>query len=298
MTIIETHIVPEGVAGTRFSDYACEITRSLPSRKAVKKAIKRGEFLIDGRKAETGDRVRPGQKIELIDPDVKKPKPYRLSLNIVYEDDHLAVIDKPAGVPVNGNRFKTVENALPYNLAPSAEADAMKRPRPVHRLDASTGGLLLCAKTAHAMMELGRQFEGRSIRKRYRAVVIGRLPESGRIVQPLEGREAVTEFSALRYVPSLRNGWLTLADLVPHTGRMHQLRKHLADYGFPIMGDSIYGSPGQVLRSKGLFLCAVELSFTHPTDGRPVTVQIDEPEKFGALLDREQRRFEKYNPPA
>ncbi|TAL35738.1 MAG: RluA family pseudouridine synthase [Spirochaetes bacterium] len=294
MNILESHIVPEGAGGRRFSDYACEIIRTIPSRKGIKNAIKRGDIRIDGNESGTGAWIQPGQRIELVESDTIISRIYRFPLDVVHEDDHLAVINKPAGIAVNGNRFKSVENALPGNLKPSAAAGALRRPRPVHRLDASTGGLLLIAKTSRALVALGHQFEKREITKRYRAIVMGRTPERGSIDRLLEGREALTEYCTLSRVPSLRNEWLSLLDLVPHTGRTHQLRIHMADEGFPILGDALYGTAGNVLRSKGLFLWSVEVSFTHPASGLPVVVKIDEPVKFDAVLERERRRWEKY----
>jgi 23S rRNA pseudouridine1911/1915/1917 synthase len=291
MNILESHLVPEGTGGIRLSDYACDIIRSIPSRKGIKNAIKRGDIRIDGNKSGTGTWIQPGQRIELVESDTIISRIYRFPLEVVHEDDHLAVINKPAGIAVNGNRFKSIENALPGALAPSAAADALRRPRPVHRLDASTSGLLLVAKTSRALVELGHQFEKRAIKKRYRAIVMGKIAEKGIIDTPIEGRAARTEYFLLRRAPSPRNEWLSLLDLVPHTGRTHQLRIHLADEGFPILGDALYGPAGNVLRSKGLFLCAIEVSFTHPADGTTVVITIDEPVKFGAMLAREQRRW-------
>jgi RluA family pseudouridine synthase len=295
MNIIRSHMVPEGVAGIRFSDYAKDVFADFLSHKKVKQAIKQGDLRIDGEVSPTGRWMVSGMRIDLIETRVPASRPYRRALVVVYEDAHLAVIIKPPGMAVNGNRFKTVEHALPGNLAPSGEEDALARPRPVHRLDASTGGLLLAAKTARAMVHLGRQFETRAVAKRYRAAVSGKLEGAGVIDRPIEEREALTDYAAVRHVPSLRNGFITLLDLWPRTGRTHQLRIHLAGLGHPIMGDGLYGPPGNVLRGKGLFLCAVEISFVHPVDGRALTFSIEDPPKFGALLQREKRRWDAYH---
>jgi RluA family pseudouridine synthase len=296
MIIYKTHIVPPGISGIRFSDYARGIFTEIPSRKGIRKAIERGELLIDEEVAETGVWINPGQKIDLIRPE-RKPKDYQIDIDVVYEDDYLAVVNKPAGIQVNGNKFKTVENALAGNLLPSMEADALRWPRPVHRLDSSTSGLLIIAKTAGAQRGLGLQFEGRGIMKRYRAVVIGKIDGSGTIDTPIDGRESVTDYVPVRIVPSLRNTWLTLIDLRPKTGRTHQLRRHMADSGYPILGDRIYGIEGSILVSKGLFLSAVELVFLHPVHNKTMTVSIQEPEKFTTFLAREERRWRTYHPP-
>jgi len=293
MAILKTHIVPEGIVPVRFTDYAFEIFTSLPSRNGIKKAIKRGEFFINGVKAETGTWVKPGQIIELAEPASNVIPVYQTSLEVIFEDDYIAVINKPAGIVVSGNRFKTVENALPYNLVESSAEGALTRPGPVHRLDSPTSGLLLIAKTIQARINLGEQFETRKIRKRYRAVLRGRIEKSGRIVSDIDGRSSETDYIPVKNARSIKNDWVTLADLVPGTGRTHQLRKHMADEGFPIIGDKKYGIPDQLFRGKGLFLAAVELYFAHPNDGTPVNIKIDEPEKFKTFMDREERRWMK-----
>ncbi|MFC1668827.1 pseudouridine synthase [Spirochaetota bacterium] len=294
MTVIKTHTVPDDIVEVRFSDYAREVFTGIPSRNGIKKAIKRGDLRIDGEACKTGTWIKPGQVIDLIHSDKNKPKVYLLNLDIIYEDEHLAVINKPAGIEVLGNKFKTVENALPHNIVPSTDENALTRPMTVHRIDMQTSGLLVIAKTAPAQIELGRQFEKRQVKKRYSAIVIGKADEHGQITKPIEGREAYTEFALIKNVRSLKNDWLSLVYLYPHTGRTHQLRIHMADSGFPILGDKIYGKEGTVLKGKGLFLSSVELSFTHPVKGVPVNVKVDEPKKFQTFLDREERRWGKY----
>ncbi|HPS58228.1 MAG TPA: RluA family pseudouridine synthase [Spirochaetota bacterium] len=286
-----THTVPENTARQRFSDYACTVFNVIPSRKGIKKAIKNGEFLIDGIAAETGTWVQPGQLMELLETETGRVKEYRAALEVVYEDEFLAVINKPAGMAVNGNRFKTVQNALPFNLTPTHEPDALRSPLPVHRLDAVTSGLVIAAKCRRSQVALGQQFETRSVKKRYRAVVQGMIAENGRITSMVDGREAVTEFSPVLSVRSIKNGYLTLVDLFPQTGRMHQLRRHMAESGHPIAGDLLYGVNGNVYKGKGLFLAAVELRFTHPVTGVMVNVSIDDPHKFISFLQREERRW-------
>lgn len=293
--VISTHTVPDGTGQCRFSDYACTVFGVIPSRKGIKKAIKNGEFLINGEVAGTGTWIRPGQFIELLETETGRVREYRSILEVVYQDQYIAIINKPAGMAVNGNRFKTLQNALPFNLEKSVEVDALKSPMPVHRLDASTSGLVIAAKCRRAQVELGRLFETREVRKHYRAVVQGMVESAGRITSSVDGREAETEFIPVRSVRSLKNEFLTLVDLYPHTGRMHQLRRHMAESGHPVAGDTLYGTRGNVYRGKGLFLCAVELWFSHPVTGVQVNVRIDEPHKFGALLEREERRWNRVN---
>jgi len=293
--IRETHTVPDGVQGVRLSDYARTAFPSIPSRKATAKAIKRGEVRIDGAPAHSGDWVEAGQTLEWMESQRAVPKTYRLPLEIVFEDEYLAVVNKPPGIEVSGNKFKTVENALAGNLSPSEQPDALRWPRPVHRLDYSTSGLLLVAKTATAQVFLGKQFEERKIHKRYRAVVMGKLEKPGQVVEPINTMPAQSEYAPVETVPSLRSGYLTLVDLFPLTGRTHQLRIHMASIGHPIVGDQKHGQVGNVLKGKGLFLSAVELRFLHPATHREQLVSIETPPKFSSLLRREQIRWEKFN---
>lgn len=290
----QSHIVPDGVSDVRFSDYALgPFKESIPSRKGIKKAIKRGEFLVDGEPANTGTWVTPGQKIELLFGEEPVGKEFRLKLEVLFEDDHLAVIHKPAGFPVSGNLFKTIANALSFNLRESQKEDGLVTPRPVHRLDRHTSGLLIAAKTHRAQTHLGKLFEEKKVRKRYRAIVIGRLEDSGRLESDIEGKVAISRYQAVAHSRSLHNEWLTRVDLFPETGRTHQLRIHMSELGHPILGDPLHGKEGFVLRGRGLFLCAVELRFPHPVSGEPLHLEIEDPGKFDQTVRWEELRWER-----
>ncbi len=295
MIIKQSHSVPEGISGVRFREYADGLFKAIKSRKGVSKAIKRGELRINGEVAETGRLIQAGMVIDHVDLMVNPPKEYRLDLEIVYEDDYMAVINKPAGIEVNGNKFKTIENALQGNVKVSEEYDALKWPRPVHRIDCPTSGLLVIAKTHRAQVSLGHQFENREIKKRYRAIVVGTPPESGTIEEPIDGRASLSEFKLVESVASLRSGTLSLVDLYPHTGRKHQLRKHMASIGHPIHGDKQHGDDGNIMKGKGLFLSSVGLSFIHPISLEKIDVEALEPQKFKTTLEREQIRWDKFN---
>ncbi len=294
MAVVEDHVVPSHTPPVRLVDYLPGIFSQLPSRAGLKKAMKRGEVLVDGKPAAQSDFVQPGQKISLLETSVPTAKIFEFSLEIVYQDEWLAIINKPAGLPVSGNRYRTVQNALPFNLPLSSAKDALKWPRPVHRLDAPTSGLLLVARTAGALMKLGQQLEQREIAKRYRAIVAGKLAGNGKLTQTIQNRKAITRYEVIQVVPSLKTGWITLVDLFPETGRTHQLRIHLAEAGYPIIGDGLYTGEAPLLKGKGLFLAAVELTFSHPEKGSQLSCKIDMPAKFEALMEREQLRWKKY----
>ena len=268
MIIIHSHIVPTNIAQVRLSDYAVGIFPQIPSKKGLKKAIKNGLIYVNGAKAATGTWIETGQKIDLIDLDKKPPEIYEFDLPVLFEDDYLAIIHKPAGILVSGNQFRSIQNALPHNLTISKAIDAFNIPRPVHRLDHATSGLLLIAKTTTANIHLSQQFENKTIQKRYQAIVIGKLGiPKGRIEQKIEGKTAITEYEVIQIVPSLKTEYLSLVNLYPLTGRTHQLRIHLSNLGHPILGDKLYHGNAPLLKGKGLFLCAVELSLVHPISG-------------------------------
>ncbi len=261
----------------------------------MKKAIIRELIIVNGKPSTTGYLVRPGDEVTLLQDESKPPKDYQLKLEIIYEDDHLAVIVKPAGIPTSGNQFKTIQNALLFNLRETTKPDALNWPKPVHRLDASTSGLLLIAKTKLAQVSLGQQFEDKRIQKRYHAIVIGQPSQAGEWKSEIEGKFALTTYTTLETIPSLRNESLSLIELYPHTGRTHQLRIHLSEAGFPIMGDKLYGTKGEVFRGKGLFLSSTGVKFNHPVNNELLSFEIAIPAKFNSLLKREKRRWEKYN---
>lgn len=291
----KTHIVPKGIDEIRLQNYAKEIFGAfIPSNKGIKKAIKRELITVNGKPSTTGYIICPGDEITLFRDELKPPKNYQLKLEIIHEDEHLTVILKPAGIPTSGNQFKTIQNALLFNLKETAGADALSWPKPVHRLDASTSGLLLIAKTKLAQMSLGQQFEEKTIQKQYHALVIGKPEQAGEWKSDIEGKFAHTSYVTLQTVPSLRNESLSLVELHPHTGRTHQLRIHLSEAGFPIMGDKLYGTEGEIFKGKGLFLSSTGVKFIHPFTREQLSFEVDIPPKFNSLLKREQRRWEKY----
>ena len=295
MIILSQHHVPDSVSNIRLVDYSLKIFSEIPSKSGIKKAIKRGEILLNGEKTEQSAWVKHNDTITLVDLQNNPPKVYELKLEIVFEDDSLAVINKPAGISVSGNKYKTIVNALSYNLKPSTTEDALKWPLPVHRLDYPTSGLLLVAKTKLARIKLGNQFENRQVKKNYRAIVVGQPPDEGVIDNQIENQEAITEYKLIKVTPSLKVKQISLVDLFPLTGRTHQLRRHMAEIGHPILGDRKYGNDLPLLKGKGLFLSAIGLEFKHPVSDEKCLFQISEPLKFSSLIERENRRWKKYH---
>ena len=267
----------------------------IASKAKAKKAMAEGELLVNGQKVNWDAKVNQGDIISYAPSKQAKSKAsrkvYELKMDVVFEDDHLAIVNKPGGIPVNGNQFKTLENALPYNLKPSREPDSLDMPRPLHRLDGPTCGLVMIAKTDRAQVAMGKQFQFKEITKRYKAVVIGKLPTpKGTIETPIEGKSSTTDYEVVRELASKKYGHLSLVALFPVTGRTHQLRIHMSGLGHPIVGDKYYSKEHDILQGKGLLLCSDMLSFTHPISQKHIEVEIDIPNKFMALLQREQQR--------
>lgn len=226
-----------------------------------------------------------GETIELNIPErIKSRRKLTLPLHILFEDDHLAIVHKRAGILVSGNCFLTIANALEQNLITSSEKDAVV-PLPVHRLDYPTTGLVLVGKTNSCIRNLYKLFEDKQVDKEYLAITIGEMKESDVINSPIDDKPSVSEFKVLDFVHSERFGRLNLVKLCPKTGRRHQLRKHLAGFGNPILGDKEYGKEGLLLNKKGLYLHAYLLKFQHPITGETICVK-----------DENWKRFEKIFP--
>lgn len=290
MIILITHQVLELSSKTRLVDYCIGLFPQTPTRNAVKKALKRCEILHNSIVGTTGVWVNNNDTIQLVDPQSKRPKPFPLEIEIIYEDDAFAVVIKPSGLIINGNQFRTLENALMDQLMKSESADALKWGRPVHRLDSATSGLVIIAKTLKAHRRFGELFLNREIKKQYHAIVQGK-PKNQIISVPVDSKNAESKLTVLSTVSSLRNEFLSLVLLEPKTGRTHQLRKHCEEIGCPIVGDQLYGESGNVMKHKGLFLAATSLEFKHPLTDETVSLSMLAPVKFEALMKREERRF-------
>jgi 23S rRNA pseudouridine1911/1915/1917 synthase len=269
--------------------------------------------LIDDARVTVNGEPRPARYLTAVgdviavdppEPAPTQPQPEAIPLTILFEDEDLLAIDKPAGMVVHpgaGNNAGTVVNALLHLAPEAAETGDTDRPGIVHRLDKETSGVLLLARTARGLESLQTQFKQREIQKTYLAVCIGDVqPPRGVINKPVgrdpsnrqrmavltSGREAVTAFNVTESLKIDSRPYSVLR-ANPQTGRTHQIRVHLASIGFPIVGDLLYGANRDPL-SKTIaprhLLHAQELRFTRPATGEPVVVYAPLPEDFRALL--------------
>jgi len=246
--------------------------------------LKKGFITVNDTIATSATFLHGGECIRLSLPEnAHKQEKLVFPLKVLFEDDHLAVIHKPAGILVSGNSFKTIANALAQNIQRSSLPDAT-RPQPVHRLDYPTTGILLVGKTSSSIRALNRLFKAKEIRKTYYAVTIGEMDGHGTITAAIDGKASQSTYKLCAAVPSKRFGQLNLIALKPQTGRRHQLRKHLFGIGHPILGDKDYGPENLILYGKGLYLHAYSLNFIHPFTHEEVLFKDELPQKFEKIF--------------
>ena len=299
--------VPEEAAGARLDAFLAAREGSL-TRSGWKRAIEGGRVRVEGEVvSKPGWTLRAGAAVEadLPDPEPSSLLGEEIPLSIVHEDEHLVVVDKPAGLvvhPGHGNRRGTLVHALLGRGTPLAPAGGEARPGIVHRLDKDTSGLLVVAKTDLAHRALAAAFAAREVSKTYLALARGTVrPESGRIDAAIgrsrrdptkmalrvpRGRPATTIY---RTVETLPGHTLLEIDLV--TGRTHQIRVHLASRGNPVVGDDRYGGARRDRSAPGrLALHAARLAFRHPASGEMVRFASALPPELEALLVRLRER--------
>jgi len=267
------------------------------SRAAAERLLGEGGVVVDGERRPKSHRLEGGEEVELTVPEPASSalEHEDVPLRIAYEDEHVLVVDKPAGLVVHpspGHASGTLVHGL-VGLAVGGEDE--ERPGIVHRLDRDTSGLLVVARTDEAFERLQELVRERALERSYKALVRGR-PRSwtGRIEAPIgrdrreptrhsldtdTPREAVTHFEVEELL-----GRNALLDVRLETGRTHQIRVHLAAIGLPVVGDAVYGVPDEELKRQ--FLHAWRLAFPHPVTGEPVEVESPLPPELQAALAR------------
>jgi len=273
----------------RLDKYVCRHFPEL-SRARVQKLIADGHITVNGQLAKPGLKLNTGDRLEIAIPPTPPGQllPESIPINILYEDDDLLVVDKPAGLtvhPAPGHTSHTLVNALLSHLPHLADTGDSLRPGIVHRLDKDTSGLMLVAKNSKAQEHLIGQFKSHSVTKAYLVLVKGHLtPETGvieanigrdprnrkRMAVVEGGREASTEYKVVKYI-----GEYTLVEVRLRTGRTHQIRVHLAAIGFPVVGDKVYGVRSPFLPRQ--FLHACRLGFSLPSSGEYIEFKSELP---------------------
>ena len=259
------------------------------TRSQARRLMDEGYVLLNGSVPKASRKLRPGDRISLIVPPPRPAvlAPEAIPLNIVYQDEELGVVDKPAGLtvhPAPGHPSHTLVNAL-LALCPDLKGiGGEMRPGIVHRLDKDTSGLMVVAKSSPAHLSITKQIKDRAVRKGYLALAWGQVePTEGRINAPIGrdprnrkrmavvqgGRESVTTYRVLQHF-ALHSDKYSFVEVFPETGRTHQIRVHFASMGHPLMGDALYGkkSPSALLTTGPVldrqFLHAHLLGFRHP----------------------------------
>ena len=275
------------------------------SRSRIQQWIGEGRVRVNGAVLRASHSVRAGDAVE-VEPAAAPPlhaSAEAIPLRVLYEDDDLVAIDKPAGMVVHagaGIHSGTVVNALLHRFERLSGAGGALRPGIVHRLDRFTSGVLLAAKTDAAHHALAAQFASRQVEKTYVALVHGEVTaETGRIERPIardpvrrtrmtarlrEGRAAWSEYRVLRRFPKF-----TLLEVRIGTGRTHQIRVHLSSLGHPVAGDTLYGAPANVGGQPPLgryFLHAQRIRFRQPSTGKDITIEAPLPAELETWLAR------------
>ena len=295
-------ILTASMDGERLDAFLSRSAEGL-SRSAAQKLIADGNVLLNGRPARKNDRLRVGDSVELTIPEPREVDiaPKQMPLDIVYEDEDVAVINKPKGLvvhPAVGHQDDTLVNGLLYAMGDSLSGiNGELRPGIVHRIDKDTSGLLAIAKNDLAHTVLASQLKDHSMARTYEAIVCGSFKEdSGTVDAPIgrhptdrkkmcvtqrNSKNAVTHWEVVERFRGYTHIRCRL-----ETGRTHQIRVHMAYIGHPILGDTVYGHKKPELGQDSQCLHAGALCFRHPRDGRPVMVFAPLPDYFQSVLEK------------
>jgi 23S rRNA pseudouridine1911/1915/1917 synthase len=303
-------VVPDAETGARLDAYLASQIEGW-SRARLQRLIESGDVLVNDKPVKPSFKLSPNDEIEveLTAPPTSNFAPENIPLDIVFEDEHLIVINKPAGLvvhPAAGAESGTLANALAYHFQELSNTGSI-RPGIVHRLDKGTSGLLVAAKTEPDHEKLADQFRAREVFKSYIALVYGVVKQqSGRIEQPI-GRDPRNR-TRMTVVPGGRGALsiykvrrsfnaFTLLDVELKTGRTHQIRVHLSWLKHPVVGDEVYGGGrdnnvqdvqlrAQIRKLKRHFLHAAQLSFQHPATGKQMHFTAPLPAELAHLLEK------------
>ncbi|NQP31447.1 RluA family pseudouridine synthase [Streptococcus suis] len=283
--------------GVRLDKVLSELTEL--SRSVANDQIKAGQVLVNGQVKKAKYTVQEGDIITYQVPEIEDINYVAedIPLDIVYQDEDVAVVNKPQGMVVHpsaGHTSGTLVNALLYHVKDLSGINGVLRPGIVHRIDKDTSGLLMIAKNDEAHTKLAAELKDKKSLRKYWAIVHGNLPnDRGVIEAPIgrsekdrkkqavtaKGKDAVTRFQVLE-----RFGDYTLVELTLETGRTHQIRVHMAYIGHPVAGDEVYGTR-KTLKGHGQFLHARTLGFTHPKTGEVVAFTAEAPAIFQDTLE-------------
>jgi len=286
--------------------------------------IKAGMVTINGNDCKPNSKVHQGDKLRVFlpPPEITEAIPQDIPLDIVYEDAELIVINKSASMVVHpgiGNPDQTLVNALLHHCTDLSGVGGIERPGVVHRIDKDTTGLLVFSKTDVAHQALSIQFRNHTIDRRYRCIVHGLLPSSQGTIETIYGRHPTDRIkftsklitkgkqaiSHWRILDSF-GGLITLLELKLETGRTHQIRVHLADAGYPVVGDQLYGSSTRKAKQSGdpylqeilkprkrQMLHAYRLGFRHPVTNEKMLFKVPDPNDFAHLLEQLRVKYDK-----
>lgn len=287
------------------SEQTDEFTRS-----RLKKLVEEGNVSLNGKiVTKAGADVKAGDAVELTVPDIQpySVTPENIPVDIVYEDNDFAIVNKPQGMTVhvgNGNESGTLVNALLYALDSLSGVGGVLRPGIVHRIDKDTSGLLVVAKNDKAHVSLATQIAEKTCHRTYYALLEGNLKEArGRVTTDIgrhptdrlkmavlpdgKGKMAISDFETVAHF----GADFTLCKFILQTGRTHQIRVHAKHLGHPVAGDPVYGYKKQKISAAGQLLHAWQLELTHPTSGERMRFNAPLPAAFKEILEKLCNRY-------
>lgn len=300
--IIEVNAENEG---ERIDKYLSVLVSSA-SRTSIQNSIENGYVFVNGKNVNKKYKVQIGDEVKICEQELKvlDAKPENIPLDIVFEDEHLLVVNKPRGMvvhPAPGNYEGTLVNSLLYHCKDSLSGiNGVLRPGIVHRIDKDTSGLLIVAKTDTAHLGLAEQIKEHSFTREYNAVICGHLKEqSGTVNAPIgrstkdrkkmcvteaNSKNAVTHYTVIQEYDKYSHISLKL-----ETGRTHQIRVHMAHLGHSVAGDAVYGNDKFSAYLGGQCLHAIKIGFIHPVTNEYLEFTTDLPQYFKEFLDRIKR---------